>query len=78
MIFNDALSKAAEIALRHLGDPARPVVLVRDLFGKFRVVLPDDRAAAAHALAAELTDALGVYAYAPTSTFLGSPTSERR
>ena len=43
MMFNDALSKAAEIALQHLGDPNRPVVLVRDLFGKFRVVLPDHR-----------------------------------
>lgn len=70
MVFNDALSKAAEIALRHLGKPARPVVLVRDLFGKFRVVLPDDRADVAEALAAELTTALGVYGYAPTSMFL--------
>lgn len=70
MMFNDALSKAAEIVLQHLGDPNRPVVLVRDLFGKFRVVLPDDRADVADALAAELTDALGVYGYASTSTFL--------
>lgn len=70
MLFNDALSKAAEIALRHLGDPALPVVLVRDLYGKFRVVLPDARADASKALAAELTDALGLYGYAPTSTFL--------
>lgn len=70
MMFNDALSKAAEIALQHLGDPDRPVVLVRDLFGKFRVVLPADRADVADTLAAELTDALGVYGYAPTSTFL--------
>ena len=70
MMFNDALSKAAEIALRHLGDPARPVVLVRDLFGKFRVVLSDDRAGGADVLAGELAEELGVYAYAPTSTFL--------
>ncbi len=70
MMFNDALSKAAEIALRHLDNPARPVVLVRDLYGKFRVVLPDDRGDVADALAAEMTDALGVYGYAPTSTFL--------
>lgn len=70
MLFNDALSKAAEIALRHLGDRARPVVLVRDLYGKFRVVLPDDRTDVADALAADLTDVLGVYGYAPTSTFL--------
>jgi len=72
MMFNDALSKAAEIALRHLRDTTRPVVLVRDLYGKFRVVLPDERAAVAEALAAELSKALGVYGYAPTSTFLRS------
>jgi hypothetical protein len=70
MMFNDALSKAAEIVLRHLGDPNRPVVLVRDLFGKFRVVLYDDQASAADALAGELAKGLGVYAYAPKSTFL--------
>ncbi len=70
MMFNDALSKAAEIVLQRLGDPNRPVVMVRDLFGKFRVVLPDDQADVADALATELTDALGVYGYAPTSTFL--------
>lgn len=70
MMFNDALSKAAEIALQHLGDSSRPVILVRDLFGKFRVVLPDDRADIADVLAAELTAALGVYGYAATSTFL--------
>ncbi|QKS29576.1 MAG: AAA family ATPase [Candidatus Accumulibacter similis] len=70
MMFNDALTKAAEIVLQHLADPNRPAVLVRDLFGKFRVVLPEDRADAAGALAAELSSALGVYGYAPTSTFL--------
>lgn len=70
MMFNDALSKAAEVALRHLGNPARPVVLVRDLFGKVRVVLPHDPPDVAGTLAAELTDALGVYGYATTSTFL--------
>lgn len=70
MMFNDALPRAAEIALRHLADPTRPVVLVRDLYGKFRVVLPDDRADTADALAAELSDALGVYGYESASTFL--------
>ncbi len=70
MMFNDALSTAAEIVLQHLGDPNRPVILVRDLFGKFRVVLPDDRGGVADGLATALTDALGVYGYAPTSTFL--------
>jgi hypothetical protein len=70
MTFNDALSKAAEIALRHLGGPGRPVVLVRDLFGKFRVVLHDDQADVAESLAAELAKELGVYAYTPTSIFL--------
>lgn len=70
MMFNDALAKAAEISLRYLGDATRPVVLVRDLYGKFRVVLPEDRTDSAASLADELYSELGVYGYAPTSTFL--------
>lgn len=70
MNFNDALPTAATIALRHLGAPGREVVLVRDLFGKIRVVLPEDLAAKGDALAAELAAALDHYAYEPNSTFL--------
>lgn len=70
MNFNDALPTAAEIALRHLGTPGRKVTLVRDLFGKIRIVLPEDQAAAAEALGVELTDALGLYTYEPGSLFL--------
>lgn len=70
MLFNDALRRAAEIALRHLADPVRPVVLVRDLFGKIRVVLPADAEPRAEALGRELSEALGPYAYESGSTFL--------
>ncbi|MBK7235803.1 MAG: AAA family ATPase [Sterolibacteriaceae bacterium] len=70
MNFNDALPTAAKIALRHLGAENRVVVLVRDLFGKIRVVLSDELAGVADALAAELAHALGHYAYDPASTFL--------
>ncbi len=70
MNFNDALPAAATIALRHLGAQGRDVVLVRDLYGKIRVVLPADQANNAPALASELSAALGHYAYGPDSTFL--------
>ncbi len=70
MLFNEALVSAAEIALRHLGHEGGDVVLVRDLYGKIRVVLPDDRADAADALGVELLTALGAHAYAPESAFL--------
>jgi hypothetical protein len=53
MTFNDALSRAAEIALRHLADPTQAVVLVRDLYGKFRVALPDDHTDVSDALGSE-------------------------
>jgi Mrp family chromosome partitioning ATPase len=70
MNFNEALTTAATIVRSHLGRAGRDIVLVRDLFGKIRVVLPEDAVDAGDALAKDLSTALGRYAYDRTSTFL--------
>ena len=70
MNFNEALTTAATIARIHLGRAGRDIVLVRDLFGKIRVVLPKDAGDAGDALAEDLFTVLGRYAYERTSTFL--------
>jgi Mrp family chromosome partitioning ATPase len=70
MNFNEALPAAARIARHHLGNTGKTVVLVRDLFGKIRVVLPEESADVGDALADELSSALGHYAYDRASSFL--------
>jgi Mrp family chromosome partitioning ATPase len=70
MNFNEALPAAARIARQHLGSTGKTIVLVRDLFGKIRVVLPEESADVGDALADELSSALGHYAYDRASSFL--------
>lgn len=70
MNFNEALPTAAAIARTHLGKNGKDIVLVRDLFGKIRVVLPEVSVDVGDALAEDLVTALGCYAYDRTSTFL--------
>ena len=70
MNFNEALPTAATIARNHLGKNGKDIVLVRDLFGKIRVVLPEVSVDVGDALAEDLVTALGCYAYDRTSTFL--------
>jgi Mrp family chromosome partitioning ATPase len=70
MNFNEALPTAAAIARTHLGKKDKDIILVRDLFGKIRVVLPEESVDVGDALAEDLVTALGHYAYDRTSTFL--------
>jgi Flp pilus assembly CpaE family ATPase len=70
MNFNEALPTAAAIARTHLGKKDKDIILVRDLFGKIRVVLPEESVDVGDALAEDLVTALGRYAYDRTSTFL--------
>jgi hypothetical protein len=70
MNFNEALPTAARIARNHLGKTGKDLVLVRDLFGKIRVVLPEEFIDVGNALAEDLSHALGHYGYDQTSTFL--------
>jgi Mrp family chromosome partitioning ATPase len=70
MNFNEALPSAAKIARNYLRSIDKPVVLVRDLFGKIRVVLPEEAAEAGEALANELSSTLCHYGYDRASSFL--------
>lgn len=70
MNFNEALVEATRLAKGRLGDLQENVLLVRDLHGRIRLLLKTKRGAASpffphiQALVAELTAALGTYAYA--------------
>lgn len=70
MNFNSALPAAAAIAWKHLGKHQKNIYLVRDLFGKIRVVLPKEETEPQEALGSELEDALREYTYDHRSCFL--------
>lgn len=70
MNFNSALPAAAAIAWKHLGQHQKNVYLVRDLFGKIRVVLPKEETGPQDALGNELKEKLCEYTYDRRSCFL--------
>ena len=69
MNFNDALEKATQLAQARLPDLKEHVFLVRDLHGRIRLLLGKRRQPASEfyphiqALIADITQALGTYAY---------------
>jgi hypothetical protein len=67
MNFNEAYDTALQTLTAELEGTRGEVYLVRDLFGKFRVLLPNDLLESRDNVAAALADALGNYSH-PAST----------